>query len=129
MLQGSSERLPLPYVVAQAYFGAGFDFVTEEGLAAFLRGFQEMHVLEMAELWALKPALQLVLLERIDPAAGASGISLPRSAHELAACRRVPMEGIVRIGEHRRFDSRARPSRHVFPDGLRQPGLLSQSDS
>ena len=68
-IEGSSERLPLPYVVAQAYLGAGFDFVTEDGLTAFLRGFQEIHVLEMAELWALKPALQLLLLERIGPAA------------------------------------------------------------
>ena len=57
--------------------GNGFDFVTEEGIAAFLRGFQEIQVLEMAELWALKPALQLTLLERIGPAASTAGVSLP----------------------------------------------------
>ncbi len=79
IIEGSSERrpLPLPYIVAQAYLGAGFDFVTEDGLTAFLRAFQELHVLEMAELWALKPALQMLLLERIAPAAETSGVSLP----------------------------------------------------
>ena len=117
-------RLPLPYVVAHAYLSAGFNFVTEEGLVAFLRGFQEIHVLEMAELWALKPALQLLLLERIDAGHGNFRRISAGIAHQLAGCRRVPVEGIVRVGEHRRRDSLARPRRQLFPDGLRQPRLL-----
>ena len=82
-IERSVERLPLPYVLADAYLSAGFDFVTEDGLIAFLRGFQEIHVLEMAELWALKPALQLALLERIGVAAGAGGVSLSVSLTSL----------------------------------------------
>ena len=69
--------LPLPYVVAKSYLSASFDFFTEEGLTAFLNGFQEIHELAMAELWALKPSLQLVLLERVVANAAEPGTSLP----------------------------------------------------
>jgi len=69
--------LPLPYVVAKSYLSASFDFFTEEGLTGFLNGFQEIHELAMAELWALKPSLQLVLLERVVANAAEPGTSLP----------------------------------------------------
>jgi hypothetical protein len=50
---------------------------SEETLIAFVAGFQEVHELEMGELWALKPALQFTLLERIVSAATGDGSTLP----------------------------------------------------
>ena len=41
---------------------------SEESCAAFLEGFQARTMLEMGEIWALKPALQLELLLRLDRA-------------------------------------------------------------
>ena len=61
----TSPAHPLPYAVAKAYLGAAMDFFSQDGLIAFLRGFQEVQQLDMGELWALKPALQFVLIERI----------------------------------------------------------------
>ena len=49
-----------PYVVAQAYLSAAIRFRHgRRPRRAFLRAFQEIHVLDMGELWALKPALQI----------------------------------------------------------------------
>ena len=73
----SAGPLPLPYVVAQGYLGASFDFFTEESLSSYIGGFQEIHELSMAELWALKPALQLVILERIASCSSQPGASVP----------------------------------------------------
>ena len=61
----SSDARPLPYYVAAAYLRASMDEFTEEGFLAFLEGFQEAQPLDTAEIWALKPALQTQLLERI----------------------------------------------------------------
>jgi cyclic beta-1,2-glucan synthetase len=57
--------------VATAYLTAANDRYNEEGLIAFLRGYQEVAELKMAEIWALKPALQAVLLNRISSAPAA----------------------------------------------------------
>jgi cyclic beta-1,2-glucan synthetase len=56
---------PVPYALANAYISAAIDFFSEEGLAAFVEGFQDLELIEMSEIWALKPALQTVLLQRI----------------------------------------------------------------
>jgi cyclic beta-1,2-glucan synthetase len=64
-LDGSPEVQPLPYAVAKAYLSAAVDFFSHDGIAAFLQGFQEVQQLDMGELWALKPALQFLLIERI----------------------------------------------------------------
>jgi len=55
----------LPAAVTRAYFSAAMDLFSQEGFISFLQGFQEVHVLEMGELWALKPALQFAAVERI----------------------------------------------------------------
>jgi hypothetical protein len=70
-------ELPRAYAVAQSYLSAALDFFSEEGLGAFLRGFQEEQELEMGEVWAIKPALQIVLLERIASASTSAGPTLP----------------------------------------------------
>jgi len=70
-LARTSEQTPRPRaaVVAESFLRAtGYQF--EEGsAAAFLDGFQEFHQLEMHELWALKPLLQLSLLAQIGQTA------------------------------------------------------------
>ncbi len=62
---GSGAEAPRPCAVAAAYLDAANGSFSEEGLAAFLDGFQEQCELEMAEVWALKPALQLAHLRKI----------------------------------------------------------------
>lgn len=67
---------PVPYAVASAYIAAAAGFFSTEGLRAFLSGFHEEQRLEMSELWALKPALQLVLTEEIARVVSSTGHSL-----------------------------------------------------
>lgn len=66
-------------VIATAYLGelvrGGVD---EETLAAFLRGVQDVHDLQLGELWAVRGALMLELLGRIIAAAAAEDdVALP----------------------------------------------------
>ncbi len=56
---------PRAYAVACQYLDSTGGRFSEETLAAFLEGYQETAELSMSEIWALKPALQLALLERI----------------------------------------------------------------
>ena len=84
-LASSPATEPLPYAVAKAYLGAAFDFFSQDGLAAFLTGFQEIHEMRMGDLWALKPALQSLLIERIAQATKTPAVSL---ATDLQACAR-----------------------------------------
>jgi cyclic beta-1,2-glucan synthetase len=51
--------------IARAYLDCVENHFTEETCAAFLDGFQDVAILEMGELWALKPALQSELLHRL----------------------------------------------------------------
>jgi len=57
----------VPRVVglAEGFLRAAEYQFSEEGFTAFFAAFQETTVLEIAELWALVPALELVLLEEI----------------------------------------------------------------
>ena len=56
---------PAATAVARAYLRAALDLFSPEGLESFIGGFQEICPLEMGELWAIKPALELVIVERI----------------------------------------------------------------
>jgi cyclic beta-1,2-glucan synthetase len=75
-LEPAGESEPLPYAIAKGYLGAALDFFSPDGLISFLQGFQEVQTINMGELWALKPALQFVLIERIALATRESGLSL-----------------------------------------------------
>jgi hypothetical protein len=72
----SSAELPRAYALVNSYLRASIDSFTEDGLGAFAIGFQELQELEMGEVWALKPALQLALVERIAQSATNSPASL-----------------------------------------------------
>ena len=60
---GESPRLCL---IARAYLDAARNRFEEESCAAFVNGFQQVLTLEMGEIWALKPALQSEVLQRIE---------------------------------------------------------------
>jgi cyclic beta-1,2-glucan synthetase len=75
-LGAGAEPEPLPYIIAKAYLGAALDFFSQDGLAAFLEGFEQVRQIDMGELWALKPALQFILIERIALASSAPAVSL-----------------------------------------------------
>ena len=51
--------------IAREYLDSAGNRFSEESCGAFLDGFQDAAVLEMGELWAIKPALQYELLERL----------------------------------------------------------------
>src|SRR5579872_883582 len=67
--QGASSVVSRPQAVAAGFLmAAGFHF-DAESLQAYLRGWQSQQTLEMGEIWALKPMLQLCILETIASAA------------------------------------------------------------
>lgn len=68
IVESSGATVPRAVVLTHEYLAAVSDHFSEESLLAFLEGYQEVSELEMGELWALKPALQGVLLERIATA-------------------------------------------------------------
>lgn len=57
--------VPRAYAIARAYLNAAGQTFSETGLSEFINGYQTVAELQMRELWALKPAMQFVLLERI----------------------------------------------------------------
>jgi len=64
----SAGQEPRIALVARAYLdSAGLRF-EEESCASFLAGFEEQSALEMAEIWALRPALQHEILNRLETA-------------------------------------------------------------
>lgn len=78
-------RSPRPYSLACTYLRAAQDHFSDDGLAAFVEGFQSGHELEMGELWALKPALQIHIIERLadsDAATVAALVGSLRRAQE-----------------------------------------------
>lgn len=61
----SGSTIPRAAAVAEAYLHAvGFRF-SEESFIAYLEGFQQQTPLKFRELWALLPAMELVLLEQV----------------------------------------------------------------
>ncbi|HVX65870.1 MAG TPA: hypothetical protein VHA11_04665, partial [Bryobacteraceae bacterium] len=67
-VSGPRGEHPRVYVLAQDYFAAAQDRFGEEEFVRFVEGYQRVVELHMGEIWALKPALQLVLLERLAAA-------------------------------------------------------------
>ncbi|MEJ7606519.1 MAG: hypothetical protein WKF37_09675 [Bryobacteraceae bacterium] len=74
---------PRVYRIAGQYLSAAMDAFSEEGLAAFLSGYQQTFELEMGEIWALKPSLQFATLERIANARPASWPALITSLRHI----------------------------------------------
>jgi cyclic beta-1,2-glucan synthetase len=50
-------------LVARGYLRCASNTYRDDGLLAFLEGFQRSAVLDMAEIWALRPAIQLELVD------------------------------------------------------------------
>ncbi len=65
VIDAAGVERPRAYAVACQYLDSTAGRFSEETLAAFLDGYQKAAELNMSEIWALKPALQLALLERI----------------------------------------------------------------
>ena len=62
----AGEERPRVSVLAEAYLDeAARGGFTEDGLAAFLRGVQDIRDLQLGELWAVRGALMLELLHRV----------------------------------------------------------------
>jgi cyclic beta-1,2-glucan synthetase len=61
-------EVPRICLITQAYLDAVQLQFEEESFADFVNGFQETTLLEMTELWALKPALQFEILNRLEAA-------------------------------------------------------------
>ncbi len=52
-------------LLAREYLTRTGNCFDEETLAPFVEGFQRLHTLDMGELWGLKPALQMDIIERL----------------------------------------------------------------
>jgi cyclic beta-1,2-glucan synthetase len=57
--------LPRACAVADGYLNAAAGRFAEHTLLEFITGYQQIHELRMGEIWAIKPALQFALLQRI----------------------------------------------------------------
>ncbi len=64
----SGAETPRVGLVARTYLQTGDYGFSEQGLSAFLQGYQEAAALEINEVWALRPALQVELLDRLTEA-------------------------------------------------------------
>src|SRR5258707_1318750 len=79
--------VPRAYAVAFAFLDAAQDEFTEPALQVYLTALQEVCKLEMGEIWALKPMLQLILLEKV--AASALAKAAPALAKQITSLREV----------------------------------------
>lgn len=64
----SGAETPRVCLLARRYLEAGGHAFSEQEVTAFLEGYQETADLEIGEIWALKPALQLELVDRLTRA-------------------------------------------------------------
>ncbi len=67
---GQPQETPRAYHIATGFLQVAEGAFSEEAFGAYLAGAQQVVVLEMKELWALKPLLQLALLEQLGQVAG-----------------------------------------------------------
>jgi cyclic beta-1,2-glucan synthetase len=59
----AATSFPRPYVAARAYLAATEGLFDESVFASYMQAFEESNPFEMHEIWALKPMMQLVVLE------------------------------------------------------------------
>ena len=64
----SGAEMPRVCLVARSYLQAGGYGFREMEFVTFLEGYQEQAELDMGEIWALRPALQLELIDRLTEA-------------------------------------------------------------
>jgi Ca2+/Na+ antiporter len=67
-----NDAVPRAYEIAAGFLAVTGLTFTQEMFGSYLTGIQQVIALEMRELWALKPLLQLVLLEQLRAAAAPS---------------------------------------------------------
>jgi len=89
------EAVPRAYVIAGAYLAATGDVFTSADLVAFADGVQEERPLDLRELWAIKPMLQLQLLERLATARTGDGARVPLLLASLRAVGDTPWRDVV----------------------------------
>jgi cyclic beta-1,2-glucan synthetase len=83
--------IPRAAAVAEAYLhAASFNF-SEPSFTAYISAFQESTVLKFRELWALLPAMELVLLEQVA-ARGRRALDTPEAAQDVGSCIRALRE-------------------------------------
>ncbi len=109
------EIVPRVLAFAQAFLDLADNSFNEQGFTSFCQAFQETTVLDLRELWALVPALKLILLERIaargrclvkDPTSDAFAVGVCiRSLRDVThASWKAVLEPLVRFDEILRQD-------------------------
>src|SRR4029077_16286382 len=109
------EIAPRLLAFAQAFLDAADNRFNEQGFTSFCQAFQATTILDLRELWALVPALKLILLERIaargrclvkDPSSGAFAVGVCiRSLRDVTqASWKDVLEPLVRFDEILRQD-------------------------
>ncbi len=83
-LDGSGVEVARVSLIARAYLNQVNNAFTEESCTAFLDGFQRVVVLTMNEIWGLKPALEMEVLERLAEVPPALWPELVTSLRRLA---------------------------------------------
>ncbi len=68
----STIEFPRPYVAARAYLSAAKALFDEDVFVEYMQAFEEKSFFEMHEIWALKPAMQMVVVECLAAKVGAS---------------------------------------------------------
>uniref|UniRef100_Q01R72 Glycosyltransferase 36 n=1 Tax=Solibacter usitatus (strain Ellin6076) TaxID=234267 RepID=Q01R72_SOLUE len=81
--RGPSGESPRILLIARAYLDQVQFHFMEESCAAFLNGVQEITALEMGEIWALKPCLELVILQHLETTGYQSWAALVTSLRQV----------------------------------------------
>src|ERR1035438_7061963 len=83
MVDAQGQETPRVSVVARGYLLTGAYSFNEADLAAFIDGYQSTAELKMEEVWALKPALELALIDRLTDCAPREWTTLVASLRKI----------------------------------------------
>jgi len=95
--QRNGQEAPRVCVVARGYLRYAGNQFNELALVAFLDGYQDAAGLDMGEIWGLKPALQLAL---IDCLAGGPAAEWPELVMSLRRIAETPWKDILESASH-----------------------------
>jgi cyclic beta-1,2-glucan synthetase len=87
LAQGAAKGEPRIVMLAHGLLAATEDQISRGSIEAFLSGFQQLHALDIAELWALPAVLRLACLERLTIAVAFAFGSVPSPLAPSESCR------------------------------------------
>ncbi len=124
VVDGNGTETPRVRIVARGYLLTTSYVFTEADLVAFVDGYQTVSELSMEEVWALKPALELELLDRLTDSAPGEWPTLLTSLRKVGD---TIWKELFEMASSVNPRPDGRPVGPFFGHGLRKPRPVSQS--